>query len=320
MDGGGRLLRSLSSVLLGAGSASRHKTALPVLGGDRPRRFFGFGRRSSVVLPLHERIPNGLGTWLTGALALAIAISGASYGDHFRTFRDNYGEPKDTLARLVGLGVDRITISGIAELDEHEVLSAAGISPRGSLVFLDVNEARKGLEANPLVREASVRKLYPGEVTISLVEREPAAIWQLNGELFLVSADGTVIDQMRDGRFVHLPLVVGDGANHKARDYAALLTHAGPLRSRIRGAVLVSGRRWTLKMDNGLDVRLPEQGAAEALKRLVSLEKEHRVLDRDVLAIDMRQTDRITFRLTEEAASARADMLKTKTKKKAGEA
>jgi cell division protein FtsQ len=39
-----------------------------------------------------------------------------------------------------------------------------------------------------------------------------------------------------------------------------------------------------------------------------------------VLAIDMRQTDRITFRLTEEAASARADMLKTKTKKKAGEA
>jgi cell division protein FtsQ len=320
MDGGGRLLRSLSSVLLGAGSASRHRTALPVLGGDRPRRLFGFGRRSSVVLPLNERIPNGIGTWLTGALALAIAISGASYGNHFRTFTAIYGEPKDTLARLVGLGIDRITISGIAELDEDEVLTAAGISPRGSLAFLDVNEARKGLEANPLVREASVRKLYPGEVTISLVEREPAAIWQLNGELFLVSADGTVIDQMRDGRFVHLPLVVGDGANHKARDYAALLTHAGPLRSRIRGAVLVSGRRWTLKMDNGLDVRLPEQGAAEALKRLVLLDKDHRVLDRDVLAIDLRQTDRITFRLTEEAASTRADMLKTRTKKKAGEA
>lgn len=320
MDGGGRLLRSLSSVLLGARTTSHHAKALPVLGGDRPRRLFGLGRRNSVTLPLHERVPNGLGTWLTGALALAIAVTGASYGDHFRRFTETYGEPRDTLARLVGLGVDRITISGIAELDEHEVLAAAGITPRGSLMFLDVNEARRKLEANPLVREASVRKLYPGEVTISLTEREPAAIWQLNGELFLVSADGTVIDQMRDGRFVHLPLVVGEGANRKAREYAALLADAGIVRSRIRGAMLVSGRRWTLKMDNGLDVRLPEQGAAEALRRLAALEKEFRILDRDVLAIDLRQPDRITFRLTEEAASARAELVKTKTKKKAGEA
>lgn len=320
MDGGGRLLRSLSSALLGARTTSHHAQALPVLGGDRPRRLFGLGRRNSVTLPLNERIPNGLGTWLTGALALAIAVTGASYGDHFRRFNEAYGEPRDTLARLVGLGIDRITISGIAELDEHEVLAAAGITPRGSLVFLDVNEARKGLEANPLVREASVRKLYPGEVTISLTEREPAAIWQLNGELFLVSADGTVIDQMRDGRFVHLPLVVGEGANRKARDYANLLADAGVVRGRIRGAILVSGRRWTLKMDNGLDVRLPEQGAAEALRRLAALEKEFHILDRDVLAIDLRQPDRVTFRLTEEAAATRAELVKSKTKKKAGEA
>lgn len=303
-----------------SGSATRNTTALHILGGERPRRLFGFGRRSSVVLPLHERVSSGLGTWLTGALLLAIATTGAYYGDHVRTFRATFGEPKDALARLVGLGIDRITISGIAELDEHEVLTAAGITPRGSLVFLDVNEARRKLEANPLVREASVRKLYPGEVTITLVEREPTAIWQLNGELSLVSSDGTVIDRMRDGRFVHLPLVVGEEANLRARDYITLLADAGALRSRIRGAVLVSGRRWTLKMDNGLDVRLPETGAGEALRRLVSLEQDFKVLDRDVLAIDLRQPDRVTFRLSEEAAAARAELLKAKSKKKAGEA
>ena len=66
-------------------------------------------------------------------------------------------------------------------------------------------------------------------------------------------------------RFAYLPLVVGEQANLHTRDYLALLEAAGPLKSRIRAGTLVSGRRWTLKMDNGIDVRLPEHGAKDAL-------------------------------------------------------
>ena len=65
-------------------------------------------------------------------------------------------------------------------------------------------------------------------------------------------------------------------------------------------------------MDNGMDVRLPERGAADALARLVKLEREQKILEKDVLAIDLRMADRVVVRLTEEAASARADALKQK--------
>jgi cell division protein FtsQ len=56
------------------------------------------------------------------------------------------------------------------------------------------------------------------------------------------------------------------------------------------------------------------------VQRLVSLESDYRILDKDVLAIDLRQPDRVTMRLSEEAAAARADQLKSKAKKKGGEA
>jgi cell division protein FtsQ len=65
-------------------------------------------------------------------------------------------------------------------------------------------------------------------------------------------------------------------------------------------------------MDNGMDVRLPEQGAADALARLVKLEREQKILEKDVLAIDLRMADRVVVRLTEEAALARAEALKKK--------
>ena len=113
-------------------------------------------------------------------------------------------------------------------------------------------------------------------------------------------------------RFADLPLVVGEQANLRTKEYLALIEAAGPLKSRIRAGTLVSGRRWTLKMDNGMDVRLPEHGAKDALARLVKLEREQGILEKDVIAIDLRMPDRVVVRLTEEAAAARAEALKKK--------
>jgi cell division protein FtsQ len=289
-----------------------------LLVGERSRRWFRGSRRSAIAVPLAQRLPTRIGTFLAlSFLSLSIG-TGAVLGGHIETLRETYGEPKHMLARLVGLGIDRVTISGIAELSEIEVLVAAGIDSKTSLAFFDADEARRRLEATPLIREATVRKLYPGEVSITIVEREPYALWQVKGDLFLIAADGTVIDKMDDGRFARLPLVVGDDANKRAKDYIGLLAQAGPLASRIRAGSLVAGRRWNLKLDNGMDVRLPEIDPATAVKRLVGLESDMHLLDKDLLAIDLRQPDRVVMRLTEEAAAARAEQLKSKAKPKKG--
>ena len=71
------------------------------------------------------------------------------------------------------------------------------------------------LETAPLVKQASVRKLYPNHLVIDLVERAPYALWQKDGQVNIVAADGAVIDQMRDQRFASLPFVVGEGANER---------------------------------------------------------------------------------------------------------
>jgi cell division protein FtsQ len=269
-------------------------------------------RRKSVVAPLSRRLPRFLGTGLTFAFFGAVAITGCVINGQYQAFREQYGEPHHVLARALGLGIARVTISGLDQMREAEVLAAAGVSPKVSLAFLSVAETRDRLKREPLIQSASVRKLYPNELTIALTERQPHALWQHDGELFVIAADGTVVDRMRDDRFANLPLVVGDQANARTKDYLALLDAAGPLKPRIRAGTLVSGRRWTLKMQNGIDVRLPELGAAEAVARLVKLDREQKLLDKDVIAVDLRMRDRIVVRLTEEAASARAESMKKK--------
>jgi cell division protein FtsQ len=270
------------------------------------------GRRRSVSKPLGRRLPRFLGTGLTVAFYALTAFVGLSEGGHLKDFYRDHGEPHHALARLVGLGLDTVTISGIGQLREAEVLAAGGLNTKVSLAFLDAGEVRERLERMPLVKSATVRKLYPNELVVTLEERQPHAIWQLKGELFVIAADGTVIDLMQDERFAELPLVVGEGANARTKEYLALVEAAGPLKGRIRAGTLVSGRRWTLKMDNGLDVRLPETGAAEAIQRLVKLDREQGILEKDVLAVDLRMADRVVVRLTEEAAAERAEIMKKK--------
>lgn len=311
MDGGGRFARPLTAGSSG-GDADRRVPSilgrvLKLLIRSRVSR-----RRRSGSAPLGRRLPLGLGTCLTFGFFGVVTATGLTLGGHTEVLRAEFGEPRHALARLVGFGVDRVTISGIAQLAESEILTAAGITAKTALPFVHVGEARARLESVPLIKSASVRKLYPNELVVSLVEREPHALWQHNGELFVIAADGAVIDQMRDARFVNLPLVVGEEANRRTRDYLALLEAAGPLKAQIRAGTLVSGRRWTLKMDNGVDVRLPELGVAEALARLGKLERDQKILQKDVIAIDLRMADRVVVRLTEEAMAARLEGLKKK--------
>ncbi len=311
MDGGGRYLQSMTAYPAGVVAARAASHRQP----PRIKKFFGSSRsvrRRPAGVPLEKRIPRFLGTWLALGFYTGVVTLGLWQGGHLDAFIRENGQPHHAVARALGLGLESITISGIGQMRESEVLAAGGLNAKQSLVFLDVNDLRERLERVPMIASATVRKLYPNELVITLTEREPYAIWQHNGELFIIASDGTVIDLMQDERFVDLPFVVGESANVRSKEYFALLEAAGPLKQRIRAGTLVSGRRWTLKMDNGMDVRLPEKGAADALARLVKLENEQKILEKDVLAIDLRMADRVVVRLTEEAALARAESLKKK--------
>jgi cell division protein FtsQ len=275
--------------------------ATGALASRRRNRFLA---RSGAILPLNARLPQYIGSYLIAGLMLLISIYGAVRGGHTENFQTHHGAFHEALARFLGFGVQYITVQGLADLSEAQIIEATGLTGRETLPFLKVESVQARLEALPRVKEASVRKLYPHGLLIEINEREPFAIWQNQGELALIAADGVVIARQISASQLHLPFVVGEGANKRVKEYAHILEQAGPLRSRIRAAIWVSERRWTLKLDNGLDVRLPEDQKGEALQRLARLEREHRVLDRDILAVDLRLKDRLTLRLTEEAASA----------------
>lgn len=307
MDGGRRLLRQIAGAKA-PGSTSHG----PRLRGEPRRRkgprLFRFLAKSRIdhgfVLALFVMgVAGGAGFWLGGG---------------YESFVRDYGAPRDIAAKVAGFSIEAVTITGQKELDEREILQAAGITPKNSLVFLDAVQVRDRLKSVPLVREASVRKLFPNRLLIEVTEREPFALWQREGDVHLIAADGTVIDAMQDDRFIDLPFVAGEGANKRAAEFVDLLEAAGELRQKIRAGVLVSERRWNLKLANGVDVRLPEKNPKAALKTLEQAEREQRITQKDILAIDLRHPGRIVVRLGVDAYTARVEAQSKKPGKAKG--
>jgi cell division protein FtsQ len=264
--------------------------------------------------------PPGLGVAGSALLLAATIAYGAVAGSHVGAIVNWFKDAGDSAANAMGFRIAAISLSGEKEVSREEVLTIAGVTGRASLLLLDADAARTRLLANPWIGDAALLKLYPDRLQITITERQAFALWQKDGRVSVIAADGTVLEPFVEDRYLGLPLVVGRGAQQQARDFLAVINRYPEIRAVLRASILVAQRRWNLRLKNGIDVALPETNLAPALDRLIALDRDKKLLSRDILAVDLRLPDRVGVRLSEAAAEAREDALKETRKKKGGDA
>lgn len=206
-----------------------------------------------------------------------------------------------------GLGVSEISISGQVLTSERRVLEALALDERVSILGVDVADVRERLLELPAVSDATVRKIYPDQLEVSLTERHPVARWTSDGVTFLVDASGAEIG-LAEPYDKRLPLVIGDGAADNALIIIRAMGRYPAIKEGLVAYSRLADRRWDLIYDTGLRVQLPETGVAQALEQLNAYQAEYQLLDREVQLIDMRVEGVLAVRPTaepveEEAAS-----------------
>ena len=273
-----------------------------------------------LIAVVERYLPRRVGITMTVLLLIGSCGLGIVKGGHLQDFITAVSDARNAMANSAGFRITSVVINGRKQLSQDEILAIGGVSGRSSLLFLDADNVRDKLKANPWIADATVLKLYPGQLMIEITERKAFALWQEAGRLSVIADDGALLEPYVSRRFLSLPLVVGKGADTQARDFLALLARYPQVNSVTKAAIYVGERRWNLRLKDGLDVRLPEQDVGNALAALSKLDKDERLFSKDIVAIDMRLPDRLVVQLSDDAAKAREDLFKDKKKKKAGDA
>lgn len=202
----------------------------------------------------------------------------------------------------MGMTVRTVLVQGRDETSRDSILAALGVARGQPLLAFDPAAAKERLERLGWVREAAVERRFPGTIAVRIVERRPLALWQRDGKLALVDDTGTLIEQDNIARFASLPIIVGDDAPRHAAALLAMLASEPRLKAHVSAAVWVADRRWNLHLDNGIDVRLPEERPEAAWARLADLDRNTGLLQRDLIAIDLRMNNRLILQLSPAAA------------------
>ncbi|SDG51529.1 cell division protein FtsQ/DivIB [Pelagibacterium luteolum] len=233
------------------------------------------------------------------ALVIAVLVAGGLY-----IFREDVGEAAAVVGEfagdqmaVAGFSIQSIEIDGLKLTRETDVARALGIAAGDVSLGYDVEAARLRVEEIPSIETATIRKIYPDRLVVSITEREPMARWRIDGATMLIDGSGSPIApaSIDDGELI---LVIGEGAGDDALPMINLVQRYPDLSFDLAALNRVGDRRWDLIFYSGLRVLLPETGVVDALSRLNDYQLEYQLLNRDLDLIDMRVAQYVAVRPT----------------------
>jgi cell division protein FtsQ len=261
----------------------------------RPRQSKGLMTQLLSYVPLSPETVHKLMTWLIGLIVAAVLWIAAS----FLGLPAMIGAEISDLAGRAGFAVAKIEVRGLERMDEMPVSDIAVKYVDRSMLSVDLDKLRAEVMTLGWVKEARVSRRLPDALVVEVVERQPVAVWQHDGQLKLIDASGAALGSVDPDSIPDLPLVVGPQANRKTEALAKLMDAAPALKPMLAGATWVGNRRWDLRFQSGEQLLLPE-GEAEAAAALVNfarMDGVDRLLGRGVLRFDMRDPSRFVLRL-----------------------
>lgn len=192
--------------------------------------------------------------------------------------------------------VKTITFEGNERVSDVLLLKTAGLRYNINIFSQSLKRAKDRLETVSWVKSATVRRELPDKICIRVVERTPIAILQAKYKLYLVDADGFILENDGIGDFSRLPIIVGEGAAAEIGNFLKFLEKYPNIRKQLVFLVRVGKRRWDMKINRGITVRLPEKGVDYALRILDTIADSKGFFYEDIALLDLRLLDRIIIK------------------------
>jgi len=281
-------------------------------GKKKPGKTTGAGAKAAT--PRRQR---PVSPWRDRLIAAAVAVAAFSGTGAVIGWTVQSGRAAEAWTRLsqgavqmtadAGLRIEDVTVAGRVHTRPDALLDRVDVRRGAPILAVDLAATRERLLSLPWVADARIERRLPDTLHIALDERRPLALWQRDRELTLVDDGGVAIEGQDLRQFHDLPIIIGDEAPQRAAAALAMLSAEPDLGKRVRALTWVGGRRWTVRLDNGMDVQLPELDPAGAWTHLATLAREHGVLERDVVTIDLRIPDQLIMRVTPAARQRSAD-------------
>jgi cell division protein FtsQ len=202
--------------------------------------------------------------------------------------------------------IKEISVRGLKELTEKDVLASAEIKPAQNLLAINTDAVIRRVAANQWVKNVYIGRELPNKLVLEVQERSPVVLVKQASDFYLMDGEGFVFKKLGKGDEVDLPILTGINAQDKTKSplflstLNLLKTVSGSSQYAYLGTISeihiddVFGL--SLISDKGLYLKLGMGGFESKLKKLtlVLADLEQRGMKNGYLCIDLSDESKIT--------------------------
>ncbi|EOC1287407.1 cell division protein FtsQ [Cronobacter muytjensii] len=171
------------------------------------------------------------------------------------------------------LPLSKLVVTGERHYTRNDDIrqSILALGAPGTFMTQDVNIIQNQIERLPWIKQASVRKQWPDELKIHLVEYVPIARWN---DQHMIDTDGTAFSVPSDrANKQSLPLLYGpEGSeNEVLQGYRAMGQVLAKDKFTLKEAAMTARRSWQVTLSNDIKLNLGRDDTMKRLERFVEL-------------------------------------------------
>jgi cell division septal protein FtsQ len=162
--------------------------------------------------------------------------------------------------------IKNINIFGLDENDRKIILYNLNSLDLKNIFLINKRKFQNIIESNSLVEEYNVIKKYPYSIDINIKKTNFIARISKNGKFFLIGNNGKLSDNNNSG--IELPYIFGNPEIKKVLELKKIIDQSNIDYSKIKSLYYFKSKRWDLKFNNSIVLKLPEKIEKETLDKI----------------------------------------------------
>jgi len=162
--------------------------------------------------------------------------------------------------------IKNINIFGLDENDRKIMLYNLNSLDLKNIFLINKRKFQNIIESNSLVEEYNVIKKYPHSIDINIKKTNFIARISKNGKFFLIGNNGKLSDSNNSG--IKLPYIFGNPEIKKVLELKKIIDQSNIDYSKIKSLYYFKSKRWDLKFNNSIVLKLPEKIEKETLDKI----------------------------------------------------
>ncbi len=204
--------------------------------------------------------------------------------------------------------INHIVIEGSKKSDETKIKNNIREFSL-NLINFEISDLKEHVESYEWVKRVSIKKIFPSTVIINIVENDPYAIYLNEGKSYLIDLDGSIITEVNLDKYDKKLLFVRGQESKNFLDplIRNLTIHFPDLIPKITEIDYIEKRRWNIKLKNKLLIKLPDENIKKALINLKKLFVDQKVMQSNIIEIDLRVQGRASLKVLDGKISRTID-------------